>query len=174
MRPFMEGWVGTPPPLPPRGEGARESLAAARAKVGRLVGGRREGVVFPSGATEAKNLAIKGVALRGARRHVVTTAVEHASVLAPCRDLMKAGFDVTFLPVDPDCRVDPAQVRAALRPDTCLVSVGAANSEVGTVQPWPAVAAVTQTAGVPLHVDAVGVPGPVPLAADAGGIDLLT
>ena len=174
MRPFLEGWVGNPSAPHALGEEARESLAAARAKVGRLVGGRADGVVFTSGATEANNLAIKGTALRGAGRHVVTTAVEHPSVLAPCRDLIKSGYDVTFLPVDAECRVAPAQVRDALRPDTCLVSVGAANGEVGAVQPWRAIAAVTQAAGVPLHVDAVGVLGRLSLAVEAEGIDLLT
>lgn len=174
MRPFMEGWVGNPSALHTLGEEARESLAAARAKVGRLVGGRPEGVIFTSGATESNNLAIKGIALRGRGRHVVTTAVEHASVLVPCRDLVKAGFDVTFLPVDAECRVAVEEVRAALRRETCLVSIGAANGEVGAIQPWRAIAAVTQAAGIPFHVDAVGAVGRLALAVDADGIDLLT
>jgi cysteine desulfurase len=174
MAPFLEGWVGNPSVLHALGEEARESLGAARAKVGRLVGGRPEGVVFTSGATESNNLAIKGVALRGPGRHVVTTAIEHASVLTPCRDLVKAGFEVTLLPVAADARVAPGAVRAALRRDTCLVSIGAANAEVGTVQPWRGIADVTQAAGVPLHVDGVGAVGRLPLAVEADGIDLLT
>ena len=174
MSPFLEGWVGNPSALHALGQEARDSLDAARAKIGRLVGGRPEGVVFTSGATEANNLAIKGIALRGTRRHVVTTAIEHASVLVPCRDLMKAGFDVTFLPVDGEGRVAPAEVRAALRPDTCLVSIGAANPEIGTIQPWRAIATITHEAGVPLHLDGVGAVGRIPLAVEAGGIDLLT
>ncbi len=174
MTPFLEGWVGNPSAPHSLGQEARESLAAARAKVGRLVGGRPEGVIFTSGATEANNLAIRGVALRGPGRHVVTTAIEHPSVLTPCRDLQKRGFEVTFLPVDGEGRVDPAAVAAALRPDTCLVSIGAANAEVGTVQPWREIAAVTQARRVPLHVDGVGALGRVPLAAEADGIDLLT
>jgi cysteine desulfurase len=174
MRPFLEGWIGNPSAPHALGEEARESLAAARSKVGRLVGGRPEGIVFTGGATEANNLAVKGVALRGPGRHVVTTTVEHASVLAPCRDLVKAGFEVTVLPVDREGRVEPDAVREALRPDTCLVTAGAASQEVGTVQPWRDIAAVTRAAGVPLHVDGVGVVGRLPLAADADGIDLLT
>lgn len=174
MRPFMEGWVGNPGAIHTLGQEARDSLAAARAKVARLVGGRPEGVVFTSGATEANNLAVKGVALRAGGRHVVTTAVEHPSVLAPCRDLVKAGFDVTFLPVDAECRVTAEAVGAALRPDTALVSVAAANGEVGAVQPWRAIARVTQAAGIPFHVDAVGTLGRLPLAVEPDGIDLLT
>jgi cysteine desulfurase len=174
MTPFLEGWVGNPSATHTLGREARESLGAARAKVGRLVGGRGEGVVFTSGATEANNLAIRGVAFGATRRHVVTTAIEHTSVLNSCRELMKHGFELTFLPVDGEGRLDAADVRRALRPDTCLVSVGAANAEVGTVQRWRAIAEVTRHAGVTLHVDAVGVLGRVPLGVEQDGIDLLS
>jgi cysteine desulfurase len=174
MRPFLEGWVGNPAARHSLGEEARESLRAARGKVGRLVGGRPEGVVFLSGATEANNLAIKGTALRGPGRHIVTTAVEHPSLLAPCRDLIKSGFEVTMVAVDREGRVSPDDVRRALRKETCLVTLGAANVEAGTVQPWRAVAVVTRDAGVVLHVDAVGVLGRLPIAVETEGIDLLT
>jgi cysteine desulfurase len=174
MNPFLEGWVGNPSALHALGQEARDSLDAARAKMGRLIGGRPDAVLFTSGATEANNLAIKGIALRGGRRHLVTTAIEHTSVLNPFRDLMKAGFEVTFLPVDPEGRLSPDQVRAALRPDTGLVSIGGANAEIGTIQPWRTIAAVTREAQVPLHVDGVGAVGRVPLAVEADGIDLLT
>jgi cysteine desulfurase len=174
MRPFLEGWVGNPAARHSLGEEARESLHAARAKVGRLVGGRPDGVIFLSGATEANNLAIKGAAHRGAGRHIVTSAVEHPSLLAPCRDLVKSGFEVTTVPVDSDGRISPDGVRQALRPDTCLVTLGGANGEAGTVQPWRHIAAVTREAGVPLHLDAVGVLGRLPIAVELDGIDLLT
>jgi cysteine desulfurase len=174
MRPFLEGWVGNPAARHSLGEEARESLLAARAKVGRLVGGRPDGVVFVSGATEANNLAIKGVALRGPGRHVVTSGVEHPSLLAPCRDLIKAGFEVTTVAVDREGRIAADDVRRALRPDTCLVALGAASGEVGTVQPWRAIAAVTRGAGVPLHLDGVGVLGRLPISVETDGIDLLT
>jgi cysteine desulfurase len=174
MRPFLEGWVGNPAARHSLGEEARESLHAARAKVGRLVGGRPDGVVFLSGATEANNLAVKGVALRGPGRHVVTSVVDHPSLLAPCRDLIKAGFEVTTVAVDREGRVSPDDVRRALRPDTCLVALGAANGEVGTVQPWRAIAAVTREAGVPFHLDALGVLGRLPVTVETDGVDLLT
>jgi cysteine desulfurase len=174
MRPFLEGWVGNPAARHSLGDEARDSLQAARAKVGRMVGGRPEGVIFLSGATEANNLAIKGVALGVPGRHVVTTSIEHPSVGLPCRDLVGAGFDVTTVPVDREGRVSPEAVRGALRANTCLVTLAAASAEVGTVQPWRAVAAVTRARGVPLHLDAVGVLGRLPVAVDADGIDLLT
>jgi cysteine desulfurase len=131
-------------------------------------------VVFLSGATEANNLAIKGIALGGPGRHVVTTAIEHPSVFAPCRDLVAVGFEITTVPVDGEGRVSPDEVHRAIRADTCLVTLGAASAEVGTVQPWRAIATVARARGVPLHLDAVGALGRLPVAVDADGIDLLT
>lgn len=176
MTPYLEGWVGNPSALHCLGAEARESLMGARVKVARLIGGRPEGVVFTAGATEANNLAIKGVALRAGDggRHLVTTAIEHISVLTPCRDLAKAGFSVTYLPVDREGRVDPDDLARALRPDTILVSLGYANAEVGTVQPLRDLARVVRDRGILLHVDGVGAVGRLPLHAEADGIDLLT
>jgi cysteine desulfurase len=174
MRPFLEGWVGNPSAPHGLGGEARDSLASARAKVGRLVGGRPEGVLFVSGATEANNLAVKGMSELGRGRHVVTTAIEHPSVLGPCRDLQRAGIEVTYLPVDREGRVDPEALERALRPDTALVTIGAANGEVGAIQPWRALARVTRSHGVPFHVDGVGLVGRVPVGVEADGIDLLT
>jgi cysteine desulfurase len=105
---------------------------------------------------------------------VITSAIEHISVLNACRDLEKAGVSATVLPVDGEGRVDPMDLRRALRPATALVSVAAANGEIGTVQPLAELAQVARAAGVPLHVDAVGALGRVPLSADALGIDLVT
>ena len=176
MRPFLEGGVGNPSATHSLGVEARESLESARAKVGRLVGGAPAGVIFTGSATEATNLAIRGVVLRagGAGRHVITTAIEHVSVLNVCRDLEKAGVATTLLPVDGEGRVDPADLERALRPGTALVSVAAANGEIGTLQPLAELARITRGAGVPLHVDAVGALGRVPLGAEALGIDLLS
>lgn len=176
MATHLEGWVGNPSALHSLGEEARESLLGARVKVTRLIGGRPEGLVFTSGATEANNLAIKGVALRAGERgrHLVTTAIEHISVLTPCRDLAKAGFSVTYLPVDREGRVDPDDLARALRPDTVLVSLGCANAEVGTIQPIRELARIVHERGVPLHVDGVGAVGRMPLHVEDDGIDLLT
>jgi len=174
MRPFLEAGIGNPSAPHSLGFEARESLEAARAKVARLVGGSGAGIVFTSGATEANNLAIRGVALRSGARHIITTAVEHASVLTACRDLERAGAAVTLLPVDAEGRVNPEEIRRALRPETVLVSIGAACAEIGTLQPLTDIARITRAAGIPLHVDAVGAIGRMPLAADALGLDLVT
>jgi cysteine desulfurase len=177
MRPFLEAGIGNPSSPHSLGAEARESLEAARAKVGRLVGGAPAGVIFTSGATEANNLAVKGVALRGrepAACHIILSAVEHISVINPCRDLEKAGAAISVAPVDAEGRVDLGALRGLIRPDTVLVSIAAASGEIGTVQPLAEIARITRAAGIPLHVDAVGAIGRVPIRVEAMGIDLLT
>ena len=174
MRPFMEGGVGNPGALHSLGLEARASLDGARAKVARLIGGAASGVIFTATATEANNLVIRGVAERASGRHVVSSAIEHVSVINACRDLEKRGYTVTYLPVDGEGRVDPEEVERALRPDTALVSVMAANGEIGTLQPVREVGRLTRARHVPFHVDAVGAAGRVPLNVEECGIDLLT
>ena len=177
MRPFLEAGIGNPSARHSLGAEARESLDAARVKVARLCGGASGGVIFTSGATEANNLALKGVGARprgaGSAR-ILHSAIEHISVINAGRDLEKAGATVVPLPVDGDGRVDLATLRAALAADTTLVSIAAANPEIGTVQPLKEIGRLTRAAGVPLHVDGVGALGRIPLHVEAMGIDLLT
>jgi cysteine desulfurase len=153
---------------------AEEAVEAARAEIARLVGAQAKDLVFTSGATESNNLALKGVAeFHGARgRHLVTTAIEHKSVLDSAKALAGRGFDVTILPVDGQGFVDPDAVRRALRPDTILVSVMAANNEVGALQPIGEIGALTRAAGVLLHVDAVQAAGKVPFDVERLNVDL--
>ena len=174
MRPFLEGGVGNPAAPHSLGLEARASLDGARGKVARLVGATTAGIVFTASATEANNLAIRGLAERASGRHVVTSAVEHISVLNACRHLAKRGWEIAYVPVDGEGRVDPDAVAAALRNDTALVSVMAANGEIGTVQPLREIGRAARARGVPFHVDAVGAAGRMPLAVDDLGIDLLT
>jgi cysteine desulfurase len=174
MRPFLEGGVGNPSAPHSLGLEARAALDSARAKIARLVGGAAAGVVFTASATEANNLAIRGLAQRAAGRHVVTSAIEHISVVNSCRELEKRGYAVTVVPVDREGRVDPDAVARALRPDTALVSLMLANGEIGTLQPIHEVGRLTSERRVPLHVDGVGAVGHVPVLVDEQGIDLLT
>jgi cysteine desulfurase len=174
MRPFLEGGVGNPSAPHSLGLEARASLDGARAKVARLFGGAPGGVIFTASATEANNLAIRGLTQRAGGRHLVTTAVEHISVLNACRDLEKRGFGVSYVPVDGEGRVDPDAVRGAVRDDTVLISVMAANGEIGTVQPLREVGRVARERAVPFHVDGVGAAGRVALNVDDCAIDLLT
>ena len=173
MRPFLEGGVGNPAALHSHGLEARASLEGARAKVARLVGGAAGGVIFTASATEANNLAIKGVAQRARGRHVVTSAIEHVSVVNPCRDLEKQGWSVTWLPVDRDGVVDPEAAARALRDDTALLSIMAANGEIGALQPVRELGRLARARGVPFHVDGVGAAGRLPLSVDECAIDLL-
>src|SRR5262250_2193102 len=174
MRPFLEGGVGNPAALHSLGLEARASLDGARAKVARLVGGPAAGIVFTASATEANNLAIRGVAARASGRHVVTSAVEHVSIRNPVRELERQGWTVTWLPVDGEGLVEPDAVGRALRPETALVSIMAANGEIGSLQPVREIGRVARSRGVPFHVDGVGAVGRLPLAVDDAVIDLLT
>lgn len=163
-------------PSSPHAAGIRafREVERARGAVARLIGAARSEIYFTSGATEGNNLAIKGVVTPGERRHVVTTAVEHKSVLDSCRSLRAAGHEVTVLPVDAEGRVSARQVAAALRPDTALVSVMLANNELSTIQPVAEIGAVTRAAGVPLHCDATQGVGSLPVDVRALRVDLLT
>ncbi len=175
MRPFLEGGVGNASASHSLGLEARASLDGARAKVARLFGGPPGGVIFTASATEANNLAVRGLAQRAGRgSHVVTSAIEHVSVLNACKELEKHGHRVTYVGVDGEGRVDVAAVERALEGETALVSVMAANGEIGTVQPIREIGRLARRRGVPFHVDAVGAAGRLPLAVDDCGVDLLT
>jgi len=174
MRPFFEGGVGNPNAQHSLGLEARSSLDGARAKVARLFAATPGGVIFTASATEANNLAVKGLAQRATGRHIVTSAIEHISLIDSCRDLEKRGWSVTYVAVDSEGRVDPEAVAGAIRPDTALVSIMAANNEIGTIQPVREIGRIARARGVPFHVDAVGAAGRVPLAVDDCRIDLLT
>lgn len=174
MLPFLTERFGNPSSRHALGQDALRAVEEARAEVAALIGAAPEDVVFTSGATESDNLAIKGAAraLASSGRHVVTTAIEHPAVLEPCRSLEREGFEVTRLPVPADGVARPADVAAALRPDTILVSVMAANNEVGTLQPLAEIGALCRARKVVLHSDAVQSLGRVPLDVNAAGLDL--
>lgn len=174
MRPFLEGGAGNPSASHSLGLEARASLDGARAKIARLVGGTPAGVIFTGSATEANNLAVKGFAARASGRHVVTSAVEHVSVLNSCRELEKHGWRVTYVGVDADGRVDPDAIARAITADTVFVSVQAANLEIGTIQPVLEIGRVLRPRGVAFHVDGVGAVGRLHLAVDECAIDLLS
>lgn len=174
MAPFLLGRFGNPSSVHTVGEDVSAALEDARRRIAAVLGMRAGDVVFTSGGTEANNLAIAGIALgaRGRRPgHVITTAIEHASVLAVCRYLARMhDYDLDILPVDARGRVRPADVAAAVRDDTAVISIGYANNEIGTVQDVAAIAATA--GGIPVHVDAVQAAGWLPLAGL--GVDALS
>jgi cysteine desulfurase len=153
---------------------AEEAVEAARAEVGRLVGASPKEIVWTSGATESINLAIKGAAQFYAEkgRHLVTCKTEHKAVLDSMHALERQGFEVTFLDVGKDGRLDPARLAAALRKDTILVSVMHANNETGVVHPVEELGAVTRAAGVLFHCDAVQSAGKIPFDVERMNVDL--
>ena len=155
---------------------ARDAVDAARAQVAALIGASANEIVFTSGASESNNLAIKGAitARRDRGNHVITAATEHKSVLDVCRALEKDGFDVTVLGVSPDGRVDLDALKRALTPGTILVSIMAANNEIGTVQSLAEIGAVVRECGALFHTDAAQAAGKVPIDVHAMSIDLLS
>ncbi len=154
---------------------AEEAVEYAREKIATLIGAKSEKeIVFTSGATEANNLALKGVAeFYGEKgNHIITTRTEHKAVLDTCKHLEKNGFEITYLDVDSEARVDPQAVANAITDKTILVSVMLANNEVGTVQPIGEIGKITRARGVLLHTDAVQGAGKVPFDVEAMNVDL--
>ncbi len=158
------------------GRQAREIVELGRHEVAALIQAADSEIIFTASASEANNLAILGTAYarQAQGRHVITSAVEHPSVLQPCHHLQQQGWALTVLPVDEFGRVDPAELAQAIRPDTVLVSIMHANNEVGTIQPIEAIAAITRQHGIPLHVDAAQSAGKIPVDVNLLGADLLT
>ena len=155
---------------------AQKAVDAAREQVAGLIDASAGEIVFTSGASESNNLAIKGTAcaLRERGNHLITAVTEHKSVLDTFKRLQGEGFDVTFLPVDSDGFIDLDQLRGALSDKTVLVSVMAANNEIGTVQRLMEIGAITSERGVIFHTDAAQAAGKVPLDVNAANVDLLS
>jgi cysteine desulfurase len=176
IRRFLDGPYGNPSARHWASRPARNAVEAAREEVASLLSCTPGEIVFTSGGTESINHAIKGAffARGGAGGHIVTTQVEHPSTLSTCAFLERLGAEVTYLPVDRTCMVDPQAVREAITDRTILVSIMHANGETGTIQPIPDIAAITRGKGVWLHLDAAQSAGKIPLDVDALGADLLS
>ncbi len=177
MLPYFSEHFGNPASRQhPYGWDAQKAVEAARHQVASLIGAAAQEIVFTSGATESNNLAIKGVAhaLRDRGDHIITVVTEHKSVLDSCKCLEREGCRVTRLAVDREGFIDLDELRGAITERTILVSVMAANNEIGVLQPLPAIAAITQERGVLLHTDAAQAAGKVPLDVNRAGVDLLS
>lgn len=177
MLPYFTTDFGNPSSvLHASGLAAAEAVDQARAQVAALIGAQSREILFTSGATESNNLAILGLA-RGTtsvRQRIVTTAVEHKAVLQPCAALGRQGFDIAILPVDDAGRVDMAAVRASIDDNTLLVSIQAANNEIGTIQNLREIADYAHEWGAIVHTDAAQAVGKIPVAVDDWDIDLLS
>ena len=177
MTPCFQEIYGNPSSLHTPGQLAAEKLAAAREVFARNLHAAPREITFTSGGSEADNQALRSAAALGAKRgkrHIVSTKFEHHAVLHTLQALEREGYEVTLLDIPPDGVVTAEQVRSAIRPDTCLVSVMFANNEIGTIQPIAEIGAVCRQAGVLFHTDAVQAAGHVPLDVEALQVDLLS
>ena len=178
MLPYLDKIYGNPSSLHSAGQEAKEALEAARADVARCLGAQPNEIYFTSCGSESDNQAIRSAAHLGAqkgKKHIVSTAFEHHAVLHTLERLKKEeGFEVTLLDVHSSGVVSAEEVRAAIRPDTCLVTVMFANNEIGTVQPIAEIGAVCREAGVLFHTDAVQAVGHIPVDVVGQNIDMLS
>ncbi len=174
MMPYFAEVFGNPSSVHRWGRAAREAVDTARERIARFLGVTPEEIVFTSGGTESDNFAIKGLAGARGRGHLITSRVEHHAVLRSCQALEAAGYEVTYLPVDEHGLVSPEDVKRAIRPDTILISVMHANSEVGTIQPVEEIGALAREHDIPFHVDGVQTVGKVPVDVRGWGIAALS
>mgnify|MGYP001154509347 CR=1 FL=1 len=176
MLPFMTEHYGNPSVLHSAGDPVREAVERSREQVAALIGSDPSEIIFTSGATEANNLAIKGAAGKLAKKgkHVVSTVVEHRSVITPLKYLEREGFEVTSVPVNSEGFVDPAEVEAAIRDDTVLVSVMMAIGEVGTIEPVGKIADIARAKGVLFHTDATAAQAWIPIDVSTLPFDMVS
>lgn len=173
MLPYFTDRPGNASSMHAFGQEARAAVDRARVEVASLLGARPGEIIFTSGATEADNLAVIGVAFaRGG--HVVTSTIEHHAIHEACHFLQERGHEITMVPVGAAGIVDPDDVRRALRPDTSLISIMAANNEIGTLQPVSEIGAIARERGVSFHTDATQWAGALPARVDDLQVDLLS
>jgi cysteine desulfurase len=158
------------------GWAAEEAVEIARAQIAKLINASPKEIIFTSGATESNNLAIKGVAemYREKGNHIITQVTEHKAVLDTCKRLEKYGYEVTYLPVQKDGRINLDDLRKAITPKTILISIMYANNEIGVVQPIEEIGKIAKEKGVFFHVDGVQAAGKIPVDVQRDGIDLLS
>lgn len=176
MLPVFTSDFGNPSSFHSFGRGAEELVAKAKQRIAKAINSQPNEIIFTSGATEADNLAIIGIAKANAHKgkHIITSAIEHPAILEACRQLEKEGFDVTYLPVDEYGMVSVAALLHHLRKDTTLVSVMLANNEVGTIQNIKTIAKIAHDAGAYVHTDATQAIGAVHIDVKNLGVDALS
>lgn len=176
MLPYFTEIYGNPSSIHSTGRDARRAIDAARRQVAQAIGAQPTEIYFTAGGSESDNWAIKGTAFakRAKGNHIITTAIEHHAVLHTCQWLEKQGFQVTYLPVDGEGRVDPAAVEAAITDQTILITVMAANNEIGTLEPIAEIGEIAHRHGITFHTDAVQAVGAVPIDVNAWQVDMLS
>lgn len=176
MLPYFTEHYGNPSSIHGVGRDARRAVEAARRQVASAIGAEPREIYFTAGGSESDNWAIRCAAAANEKkgRHIITSAIEHHAVLHTCEYMEKNGYEVTYLPVDGDGLVSPKDVKSAIRPDTVLVSIMAANNEIGALQPIAEIGEIARAAGVLFHTDAVQAVGAVPVDVDEWKADMLS
>jgi cysteine desulfurase len=176
MVPYFNIKYGNASSLHSFGREAREALEESRVAVAGVLKAKPDEIIFTSGGTESDNLAIKGIAHRyqDKGKHIITTSIEHPAVLEVCRALTKAGFQVTYLPVNKEGLVELSSLESAIRDDTILISIMHANNEIGTIQPIEEIGKLAKEKDIFFHTDAVQSVGKIPTDVDKMGVDLLS
>lgn len=176
MEPYFTEYYGNPSSIYQFAQKSKTAVEEAREKVAALIGAKPEEIYFTGGGSESDNWALKAVAEAYERkgRHIITSRIEHHAILHTCAYLEQKGFEVTYLDVDEYGQVDPAQVEAAIRPDTILISVMAANNEIGTIEPIREIGEIAHKHDIFFHTDAVQAFGHIPLNVEEMNIDLLS
>ena len=176
MIPYFTEHFGNPSSIYSTGLEAKDAIEHAREQVAHLINAEPKELIFTSGGTESDNWALIATAhrLQHKGKHIITSAIEHHAILHSCEYLAKEGFDITYVGVDHDGLVDPAEVEAAIRPDTILISIMYVNNEVGSVQPITEIGAIAKKHGILFHTDAVQALGNVPIDVKTMNIDMMS
>ena len=174
MLPYFTKKYGNASSLHSFGREARDAIERSRERVAELIGAESEEIIFTAGGTESDNIAIKGIAFREGKGHIITSQIEHPAVMATCQHLEKKGFDVTYLPVDKYGMVSPEDVENAIRDDTILITIMHANNEIGTVEPIEEIAKIARENEIVFHTDAVQSVGKIPVNVKRIGMDMLS
>lgn len=176
MLPYLTEKYGNPSSIHSLGEEVEEDLDEARENVAALINAEPSRIVFTSGGTESNNFALKGVMLANRSRgnHLITSSIEHFSIMHAIKALETQGMEVTRLPVDEYGTVDPDEVKKAITDRTVLISVMHANNEVGTIEPIAEIGSIAREHGIPFHTDAVATTGVIPVDVEAMNVDLLS
>ena len=176
MLPFMRQSFGNPSSLHSFGQEARRGIEEAREIIAHSIGAEPNEIIFTSGGTESNNCALKGIAYaqRQKGNHIITSCIEHHSVIEPCKFLKEQGFKITYLKVDEYGMVNPEDVARAITDETILISIMHANNEIGTIQPLSEIGTIAQERGICFHSDGVQTFGHLPLNVCDLGLDMLS
>lgn len=174
MFPYFCCEYGNPSSMYTIGRHAKKAIEEARKKVANLIGANSNEIYFTSCGSESDNMALKGIAMKNNKGHIITSKIEHPAILNSCKSLEKQGFDVTYLNVNKEGIIDLEQLKSSIRKDTILISIMYANNEIGTIQPIDEISKIAQQNNIIFHTDAVQATGNIPIDVKKSGINMLS